>query len=63
MTVPTVAEADGLYETGENIDKVIEDLSKKMKEAAASLEFEKAAMLRDQIRTIETREFERLSFG
>jgi excinuclease ABC subunit B len=61
VTVPVVAEEEGLYLTGEDIDRMIRDLTEKMKEAAAKLEFENAAILRDKIKSLEKKELEILS--
>jgi excinuclease UvrABC nuclease subunit len=49
-----VAESRGGYEAGqpipkEEIAKLIKDLERQMKESAKSMEFERAALLRDQI--------------
>jgi excinuclease ABC subunit B len=57
LSVKAVAEARGEYRTGgakprlpkDEIQKVIAELEKQMKEAAKALEFEKAAVLRDQV--------------
>jgi excinuclease ABC subunit B len=62
VTIPAVAEKGEEYLTTERIDDMITDLTEKMKEAAKRLEFEEAALLRDQIRVLEKREFETLSF-
>jgi excinuclease ABC subunit B len=61
VTVPVIAEEEGLYLTGEDIGEMIRDLTEKMKEAAAKLEFENAAVLRDRIKTLEKKELEILS--
>jgi excinuclease ABC subunit B len=55
LTVPLVAETAEKYDPKEDF-RQIERLRKQMKQAAASLEFERAAELRDQIRRIEQRE-------
>jgi len=61
VTVPAVAEEEGLYVTAEHIAEMIKDLTEKMKEAAGKLEFEEAALLRDRIKELEKRELEALS--
>ncbi|HEY2986516.1 MAG TPA: excinuclease ABC subunit UvrB [Candidatus Binatia bacterium] len=55
VTVPLVAEKGERYDAKQDA-RAIERLRKEMKQAAASLEFEKAAELRDRIRQIEERE-------
>ena len=44
-----VAESQPVYEAGENMDELLGDLEKQMKDAAGKLDFEKAAHLRDEI--------------
>jgi len=47
-----VAETLAQYESVENLDIIIKNLEKKMKQAAEELEFEKAAEIRDQIQAL-----------
>ena len=54
LTPVAAAKAGDLV--GNNFQKVISDLETNMKEAAANLEFEEAARLRDEIRRMETAE-------
>ena len=61
VTVPAVAEEEGEYATPERLEGMIQDLTARMKEAAQRLEFEDAALLRDQIKSLEKRELEILA--
>jgi excinuclease ABC subunit B len=47
-----VAETLAQYESEENLDVIIRDLEREMKQAAEELEFEQAAEIRDQIQAI-----------
>ncbi len=47
-------QADGAEGSADTLSRAITELEKQMKAAAAELEFEKAAMLRDQIRALQT---------
>ena len=58
VTVPAIAEEEAEYVTPERIQEMIRDLEKKMKEAAKGLEFEQAALLRDEIRALEQKELD-----
>jgi excinuclease ABC subunit B len=58
VTVPVAAEDEGLYLSAERIQKRIQSLHKKMMDAAKKLEFEEAARIRDEIKTLEARELE-----
>ncbi|MFV1951882.1 MAG: excinuclease ABC subunit UvrB [Nitrospinota bacterium] len=51
-TVPVVKEDEAEYLPTNKIDKIVKDLEKEMKAAAARLEFERAAELRDRIREL-----------
>ncbi|GAB4246272.1 excinuclease ABC subunit UvrB [Deferrisoma sp.] len=53
VTVPVAAEDEAAYRTPEELEAEIAGLRKKMLEAAAELEFEKAAQYRDEIRRLE----------
>jgi len=53
FTVPVVAEPVGEYRSAQSITEDIERLKKEMKEAAAALEFERAAELRDRIHRLQ----------
>jgi len=63
VTVPAVAEEAGEYMSPERLSEMIKDLTARMKEASKSLEFEEAILLRDQIKELEIKEFESLTFG
>ncbi len=56
LTVPMAAEKGEDYTSVNAIPKMIERLKKEMKRAAANLEFEKAAELRDQINELQEKE-------
>jgi excinuclease ABC subunit B len=58
VTVPMAAERKALYKAPKDIPKLIKKLKKEMLEAARSLEFEKAAELRDQLYALERQELE-----
>ncbi len=56
LTVPTLREEDDHEIIPAHIPMMIESLRRQMKEAAKSLEFERAAEIRDQIKRLEERE-------
>ncbi|MCX5899330.1 MAG: excinuclease ABC subunit UvrB [Proteobacteria bacterium] len=58
VTVPIAAEQHARYKAPKDIPKLIKKLKKEMIEAARSLEFEKAAELRDQLYELERQELE-----
>ncbi|MBM4329861.1 MAG: excinuclease ABC subunit UvrB [Deltaproteobacteria bacterium] len=58
VTVPLTAEQPGDYVSLFEIPKLVSRLKKEMREAAAQLDFEKAAGLRDRIKSLEEREME-----
>ncbi|UCE64101.1 MAG: excinuclease ABC subunit UvrB, partial [Nitrospirota bacterium] len=58
VNVGVAAEEEERYQSEEEIENVIERLEKEMKAAAKELEFERAARLRDKIRTLRQKELE-----
>ena len=58
VTVPVVAEESRGYLDPDIIRDMIHDLNTKMKEAASKLEFEEAARLRDEIRSLQRDELD-----
>ena len=52
LTVPAVAEDGERFRTQAEVDRRLADLERDMKEAAANLDFERAASLRDRIRAL-----------
>jgi excinuclease ABC subunit B len=63
VTVPAVAEDAREYLSPDIIRDMIKDLDKKMKGAAARLEFEEAARLRDEIKALKEDELDVREFG
>ena len=49
-TVPLAAEAVDAYGSLDDVDRVVRELEREMREAAARLDFERAAVLRDRVR-------------
>jgi excinuclease ABC subunit B len=58
VTFPVVAEKEEEYLTPEKIPKRIKELHRKMMDAAKKMEFEEAALLRDQIKALEGKELQ-----
>jgi excinuclease ABC subunit B len=56
VTVPVVAEEEGEYILPGQLPRITEQLRKEMQQAAANLEFERAAELRDRVRMLEQRQ-------
>ncbi len=63
VTVPVVAEDEAEYLDPDQLSKMVDDLTLKMKNAAKKLEFEEAILIRDQIKELEKKEFQVISFG
>ena len=61
MVPSAVSEDRTPYARGMDLDRMIEELTAKMREAAARLEFEEAAMLRDRIQALKKEAFEMLT--
>lgn len=58
LTIPVAAEALAAYERPQALETTIRQLEEEMKAAAKLLEFEKAAQLRDRIKTLKLKELE-----
>jgi excinuclease ABC subunit B len=56
LTVPAVREAEEEFRTQDQLDAFVAELQLQMKAAAANLEFEKAATLRDRVKRLRSRE-------
>jgi excinuclease ABC subunit B len=56
VTVPVAAEEEEPYLPPDELQRVVEGLRKEMREAAARLDFERAAELRDRVRRLEARD-------
>ena len=58
VTVPSLAERSAEYMTPDLILEIIEDLRVKMRDAAQKLEFEEAARIRDEIKSLQDMELD-----
>ncbi len=58
VDLPMAAEDEAFYATPEDLDDMISEITEKMKEAAAGLDFEKAAQYRDRIKGLEKKQLE-----
>ena len=56
VTIGTTADDAGLFKTQSELDAHVAGLQVQMKAAASNLEFEKAAALRERIKTLKSRE-------
>jgi len=63
VKVPEIKEEEQSYSSIKEMERAIEQLKKKMKEAAKNLEFEKAALLRDRIKELESKYIEVINFS
>ena len=61
VTVSMAAEDQDIYVPTLDLEKTISKLRKQMKEAAAKMDFEKAAEFRDRIRALEKRQIEEMA--
>ena len=61
VTVSMAAEDQDIYIPTLDVEKTISKLRKQMKEAAAKMDFEKAAEFRDRIRALEKRQIEEMA--
>lgn len=62
VSVPAMAESGEEYMTPESVETLIDELMARMKQAAEKLEFEEAARIRDEIRSLEKKEMELSAF-
>ena len=58
VTISTAAEDEELYAAAMDLPQTLRRLKRLMKEAAAKMDFEKAAEYRDRIRALEQRQIE-----
>ena len=63
VRLPVIKEEEGGYTSIEDMEKAIEELKNKMKEASQNLEFEKAAALRDRIKELEGKFMEIVTYS
>jgi excinuclease ABC subunit B len=63
VTVPKVAEKPGDYVSLFDLPRLISRLKKEMREAASQLDFERAAEIRDRIKSLEQQELEAREVG
>ncbi len=63
VTVPKVAERPGDYVSLFDLPRMISRLKKEMREAASQLDFERAAEIRDRIKSLEQQELEAREVG
>jgi excinuclease ABC subunit B len=63
VPVPMAAEAEAPYLNPRELEKMLRELTAKMKDAAKKLDFEEAALLRDRIQLLRKRELEVIGEG